>query len=367
MRIAQIAPLFERIPPRKYGGTERVVYALTEELVRRGHEVTLFATKNSPTSAKLVSVVDQALRGSARKGLYCLNEWLLFNIGVAYSQQNEFDIIHDHNGFISLPTANVARVPIILTWHSTFTPSHKKILGELRKPYLVAISKAQIKNTHGLNIIGTVHHGLNMEHYPFVNNLGKYLLFVGRIAMDKGVHFAIKVAQKLDKPLIIAAKLDREDDEYFCRYIKPLLSDKRIKWVGEVAENKRNKLMSKALCLLHPVVFKEPFGLTIIEAMACGCPVVAFNKGSIPELVKNGKTGYIVNNVNEMAKAVSKTDLINRIDCRRFALTNFTVEKMVDEYEKIYSKVFSLHNASFYRKSVMVDFINHGSLKKRFG
>ena len=304
MKIAQIAPIIERVPPKKYGGTERMVSALTEELVKRGHDVTLFASGDSVTSAKLVSVYPKRLREAKLRDLYGTNLWSLLSIGQAYERQNEFDIIHDHNGFLSLPTANIASVPVVMTTHGPFTPEMRRMFQSLRKPYIVSISRSQAPMPiSAFHYAGNVYNGLPMQHYPFSETHDGYLLFVGRISMEKGVHFAIEVAQELDLPLIIAAKLEGVDRPYYHEYIEPYLSN-QIQWIGEVDEAQRNQLMSRAKCFMHPVTWQEPFGLTLIEAMACGCPVVAFGRGSIPEIVKDKQTGFVVNNVQEMIEAV---------------------------------------------------------------
>ncbi|MBX4189080.1 glycosyltransferase family 4 protein [Candidatus Parcubacteria bacterium] len=337
MKIAQIAPIIERIPPKKYGGTERVVHTLTEELVRRGHEVTLFASGDSLTSAKLFSIYPRALREAKLKEIYGLNTWTLFNIGEAYAHQQEFDIMHDHNGYISLPTANICETPVVMTYHGPFTVENRHIFRKLSRPYLVTISKSQAI-VPGLNYIDTIYNGLDLAHYPFSNDHEGYLLFVGRISMEKGVHNAIQIALNLDLPLIIAAKLDDVDQPYFHTYVEPYLSEK-ITWIGEVDEAERNHLMSRALCFIHAITWREPFGLTLIEAMACGCPVVAFNIGSIPEIIVHGKTGFTVNTMEEMIDAVLSIGSIDRAQCREHALSNFNEKKMADGYERVYKQI----------------------------
>jgi len=338
LRIAQIAPLVERIPPKKYGGTERVVHALTEELVARGHDVTLFASGDSITKAKLQAVYSRSLREAKIKNLYGVNHWLLLSMGLAYELQDEFDIIHDHLAPVSLPTANLAQTPVVMTMHGPFNTENRRLFQTLRGPNVVTISRSQLYPLPNINHVGTVYNGLPMEHYPFGTGDGGYLLYVGRIAMEKGVHFAIATAQVLDLPLIIAAKLDRTDMPYYQQYIEPLLSD-RIKWIGEVDEEERNKLMAGARAFLHPVTWREPFGLTLIEAMACGCPVVAFNQGSIPEIIETGVTGFVVEDVEGMIEAVDAIGSIDRAKCRTHALTNFSAKKMTDGYEAIYRKL----------------------------
>ncbi len=346
MRIAQIAPIVERIPPKKYGGTERVIYTLIEELVKLGHDVTLFASGDSVTSAKLVSAYPESLREAGVKDLYGMNPWTILNIGKAYSMQGQFDIIHDHTGYFSLPAANLSKTPVVYTYHGPFKTAEKKIFEELNRPYIVTISNSQGKTAPNLNFAGTVYNGLNMQHYPFSDKNDGYLLFVGRISLEKGVHFAIEAAQTLNMPLIIAAKLETNyppDVEYFKEYIEPRLSG-RIRWIGEVSEEERNQLMSKALAFLHPVTWREPFGLTLIEAAACGAPVVAFNRGSIPEIILNGKTGFVVEDVEEMAEAVLNIGSIDRAFCRKFALENFNGAKMAREYEQVYKKIIAREN-----------------------
>lgn len=340
MKIAQIAPIAERVPPKRYGGTERVVYCLTEHLVRRGHEVTLFASGDSATSAKLVSVFPRGIREAKVHDPHGINEWTLLNIGLAYKMQDEFDIIHDHNSPISLPAANIAITPTVFTIHSPITPSNKKLFQALDKPNLVSISKSQIEKHPYLNFVGTVHNGLDLENYPFGRSNDGYLLFVGRISPEKGVHYAIEVAQYLNLPLIIVAKIDDVDRDYFTKFIEPKLSE-QIRWVGEKDEKERNDLYSNALAFLHPVTWPEPFGLTMIEAMACGTPVIAFNQGSVPELVVHGRTGFIARDLEEMIESVLNIDKIDRRETRSHALKNFNAARMVTSYEAIYQQILN--------------------------
>lgn len=345
MKIAQIAPVIERVPPKKYGGTERVIHALTEELVRRGHEVTLFASGDSKTSAILKSVYPRALREAKLKDIYGNNIWSIANIATAYDLQDDFDIIHDHTGYLSLPAANLSKTPVVMTMHGPFTPEVRQIFDRFRKPHLVTISNSQSFPAPALNYAGTVYNGLEMEDYPFSDTHDGYLLFVGRISMEKGVHHAIEVAQQLNMKLIIAAKLEQVDRPYFLEHIEPFLNED-IQWIGEVTESERNHLMSKAACFLHPVTWREPFGLTLIEAMACGCPVVAFDKGSIPEIINNGKTGFVVQDVEAMIDALKNIDTIDRHACRDYALATFSAKKMADGYEEIYRKILTEHGSN---------------------
>lgn len=340
LRIAQIAPIIERVPPKKYGGTERVVHALTEELVKRGHDVTLFATGDSKTSAKLVSVYPRGLRESKLDFMQKIN-WSFFQILNAYKMQDQFDIIHDHINIMSLPTVQMASTPTVVTIHGAMTSDTRRIYESTDRPYYVSISDAQVKSIPALQSAKTIYNGLDMKSYPFSLKNKGYLLFVGRMCMEKGVHHAIDVANALDLPIIIAAKLEEGYLGYFKEYVEPRLNGENVKWVGEVDEKERNKLMSEALCFLHPVTWPEPFGLTMIESMACGTPVVAFNKGSVPEVIKDGETGFIVNDINEMIEAVGNIDMINRKNCREHALKTFNERRMADEYERLYYRILS--------------------------
>ncbi|HUQ85263.1 MAG TPA: glycosyltransferase family 4 protein [Candidatus Limnocylindrales bacterium] len=337
MKIAQIAPLIERVPPKTYGGTERVVSALTEELVKRGHDVTLFASGDSITTARLFPIYPTHLR-QAKLDDFKINSIRLMGIGIPYQRQEEFDIIHDHNLPFSTPTANLAQTPVVATLHGPIDPGNQELYENLNNPYLISISEAQVPKNAAINHITTIYHGFDMRNYPFSDTHKDYLLYVGRIAPKKGLHHAIGVAQKLNKRLIIAAKLDELHRPYFEEKIKPYLND-QISWIGEVNELERNKLMANTLAFLHPACWEEPFGLTMIEAMACGAPVVAFNRGSIPELIKNGRNGYVVETPDEMVDAISHIANINRRVCRRYALQNFNVEKMTDQYELVYQTI----------------------------
>jgi glycosyltransferase involved in cell wall biosynthesis len=262
----------------------------------------------------------------------------MLQIGMVYELQDEFDIIHDHMAPWSLPTANLATTPVVVTMHGPFTSENRRLFEMLRTPNIVTVSQSQLYPLPNINHAGTVHHGLSMEQYPFSAEHDGYLLYVGRISIEKGVHYALDVAQVLDMPLILAAKVEPFDRPYFKEYIEPRLGD-RIKWIGEVDEEERNRLMSRARAFLHPVVFREPFGLTLIEAMACGCPVIAFNRGAIPEIIKTGVTGYVVEDVEGMVDAIANLDAIDRAACRTHVLENFNVEKMVDGYEAVYKKL----------------------------
>ena len=340
MRIAQIAPLAVRVPPKTYGGTERIVSALTEELVARGHDVTLFASGDSVTKAKLRSVYPVGLREAGFEDRYGLNPWTLLHIGTAYDLQHDFDIIHDHTAPLSMPTAHLATTPVVATMHTRFTDEKLPLFQRLTRPHIVTLSQNHAQSAIAINHAGTVYNGLAIEQYPFSDTPEPYLLYVGSISMNKGTHFAAEAAEKLGMRLVIAAKLESADKEYFNTLVKPHLSD-QIQWIGEVNEKERNGLMSKAFCFLHTITWREPFGLTMIEAMACGSPVIAFDQGSSAEIVRHGETGFVVKDVAGIVSAMADIPRIDRGHCREYALTNFNVKKMTDAYEALYKKIIS--------------------------
>jgi glycosyltransferase involved in cell wall biosynthesis len=345
MKIAMLVPIVESIPPEKYGGTERVVYHLTEELVKMGHDVTLFASGDSKTSANLLSVYPKSLRqpGSLAEEIYGPNGYTMLNIGLCYYMQDQFDVIHDHHNIISNPTANLSQTPVVMTIHGALDvdPAHVSLYEATDNINYVSISKSQQEPAPNLNWIGNVYNGTISDKMPFSSTSDDYLLFVGRMSPQKGLHHAIEVAKRLDLPLIIAAKLEnsREHQIYYKEKIEPELNDK-IRWVGEVDETERNKLMTKALAFLHPVTWREPFGLTLAEAMCCGAPVVAFGLGSIPEIIDHKKTGYVIapGDVDGMVEAVRNIKKISRARCRQHTLANFSTRKMAENYVAVYQK-----------------------------
>jgi glycosyltransferase involved in cell wall biosynthesis len=256
--------------------------------------------------------------------------------------QEEFDIIHDHTMPLSLPVANIARVPVVGTNHGGVTEATRDLFVQLSRPYIVSISRSQVETLPDVNHAGVVYNGLPLAHYPFAKDHKGYLLFVGRICEEKGTHYAIQVARELGMPLIIAGKVDAVDEVYFRELVKPHLTG-TIEWVGEVDERARNKLMCEAECMLQPVTWMEPFGLVLIEAAACGCPVIAFDRGSIPEVVVDGATGFVVKTIAQMKKAVTRVASIDREVCRTHALTNFSDVRMADGYERVYERILAQH------------------------
>ena len=343
--LAQIAPSEERVPPPKYGGIELVVSNLTEELIKRGHQVTLLASGDSVTKARLVPIFQKAVRTDANIGANSLKRDAAKLIGTAqivnFLQQHKFDIIHNHIDSCLLPFISLLNsTPVVTTIHGPLDTDYQQfIYNTVPDKNYVSISNNQRKPMLQLNFIGNIYHGIQINKFAFNSRKGKYVAFLGRISPEKGPLQAIHAAKKAKIPLIIAAKVDLVDKEYFHKKIKPLIDGKSVKFIGEVNHRGKVKLLRNAAALLCLIQWEEPFGLVMIEALACGTPVIANNRGSVPELIQNGKTGFIVKNINEAVKAIHNINQIDRCDCRRSAEEKFSVEKMAEEYEKVYYKL----------------------------
>jgi glycosyltransferase involved in cell wall biosynthesis len=340
MRIAQISPLYERVPPMLYGGTERVVFHLVEEQVRRGHDVTLFASGDSRTSADLVSPIARALRLD-----HDISDPLAPHIVLLsqlFERADEFDLIHCHVDYLAFPFSKLVATPTVHTLHGRLDmPQIHMVMRHFEDVPLVSISDAQRRPLDDLDLAwaGTVYHGLPMEDYPIGSGSGGYLAFLGRISPEKRPDLAIAVAKQAGIPLKIAAKVDPVDRLYFEREIEPLLGDPLIEFVGEIGEDDKPAFLGEALGLLFPIDWPEPFGLVMIEAMACGTPVVARPCGSVPEVISAGRTGFVADSVDEIVAAVRRLDRIDRTACRQEAEARFSVTQMVDGYEAIYEKL----------------------------
>ena len=335
LRIAQVAPLYESVPPKLYGGTERVVSYLTEELVRQGHRVTLFASGDSRTSAELVSVCDRALRLEHEPTAALALHALL--IEAAFARADVFDVIHCHTDSIHFPLARRCPIPVITTLHGRLDIAGlDRLHREFAELPLVSISDAQRAPLPWASWAGTVHHGLPLELHRPHYDAGRYLVFLGRISPEKRLDRAIAIAQRAALPLKIAAKIDAADREYFAAHIQPLLSDPGVEYLGEIDECAKMQLLGGALALLFPIDWPEPFGLTMIEAMACGTPVIAFDRGSVPEVVDPGITGFIVTSVDEAVACVQRARGLDRRRCRRQFESRFSAERMAREYCSIY-------------------------------
>ncbi|MFQ5878394.1 MAG: glycosyltransferase family 4 protein [Acidobacteriota bacterium] len=340
MRIAQVSPLYEPVPPRTYGGTERVVAYLTEELVRLGHDVTLFASGDSVTPAVLEPACPRALRldPSCRDRIAPHVRML----GRVYARADRFDIIHCHTDYLSLPLSRDCGIPTVVTLHGRLDlPEVVSVFEDYPNAPLVSISTAQRAPMNGVRWAGTVHHGLPAGLYSFRRERGDYLLFLGRIAPEKRPDSAIRVAIRARVPLLIAAKVDAVDLAYFESVVRPLLDHPLVRFIGEVDERAKNDLLGRARALLFPIDWPEPFGLAMIEALACGTPVIARRRGSVPEVLSHGRTGLICESEDEMVAAVRRIDQIDRADCRREFEGRFTAAAMARGYLGIYEAVLA--------------------------
>ncbi|MEM6755153.1 MAG: glycosyltransferase family 4 protein [Cyanobacteria bacterium P01_C01_bin.38] len=337
MRIAQVAPLRERVPPPSYGGIELVVSHLTDELVRRGHEVTLFASGDSLTQAKLEAVCDRALR--LDENVVNCDAYELLELSQVYQQAAEFDIIHSHLGVLTLATAGLVATPTLHTLHHKFNADTAKIYTHHHKQAYASISNAQRKID--LNYVGTVYNGIDESSYPFIAEPENppYLAFLGRLSPEKGPAQAISIAKQTGWCLKMAGKIDKVDRKFFEQEIAPHIDGKQIQFLGEVNHEEKAKLLGNAVVTLFPITWEEPFGLVMIESMATGTPVIATNLGSVPEVVNHGVTGFICESHEDMASMIPKALQLSRSGCRKYVEDRFTVSKMVDGYEAIYRKI----------------------------
>lgn len=337
MKIAQVAPLWERVPPPTYGGIELVVSRLTDELVRRGHEVTLFASGDSETLARLESVYPRALRLDPHVKEYAVYETL--ELSKVYQEAAQFDIIHSHVGVPALPLANLVSTPTVHTLHGSFNPDTSQAYTHHQKQAYISISNAQRKVA--LNYIATVYNGISLDDYPFVPQPENpaYLAFLGRMSPEKGPQHAIKIAKQAGWRLKMAGKVDVVDVEFFEKEIAPQIDGKQIEFLGEIDHAQKAELLGNASVTLFPIGWSEPFGLVMTESMAAGTPVIAMNLGSVPEVIVHGKTGFICENYDEMASLIPKALELDRRACRSHVDNEFSVAKMVDGYEAAYEKI----------------------------
>jgi glycosyltransferase involved in cell wall biosynthesis len=338
MRIAQVAPLYESVPPRLYGGTERVVSWLTEEFVRQGHDVTLFASGDSLTNACLIPVCSRALRLDSQ----CIDP-LAHHIQLVervLQEKDEFDIIHFHIDYLHFPISRRESLQQITTLHGRLDiPDLVPLYREFFEMPVVSISDAQRKPLSWINWHGTVHHGMPEDTFAPYLECGKYLAFLGRISPEKGVDRAIEIALRAEVPLKIAAKVDRADKEYFEHCIKPLLDSELVEFIGEISDLEKNEFLGKAAAFVFPINWSEPFGIVLIESLACGLPVIAYSLGSVPEIIDDQVSGFLVNNVEEAVQAVANIPRIDRKDCRRAFERRFTSQRMANDYLSIYQRL----------------------------
>lgn len=344
MRIAQVAPLFESVPPKTYGGTERVVSWLTEELVRLGHEVTLFASADSMTTAELVPCCQESLRLAAGCADQLAHHFVMMEKVLA--RKDEFDLIHFHIDYLHYPLSTREGYIHVSTLHGRLDfPDLVPLYDAYPKVPVISISDAQREPLLNLNWQGTVHHGLPPEMYKPSNKGSGYLAFLGRTSPEKGLDRAIEIAQRAGMPLKIAAKIDKTDLEYFETCIRPLLGASGIEFVGEIAYPEKNKFLADAAALLFPIGWPEPFGIVMIEAMACGTPVIAYPFGSVPEVIQDGLTGFIVSDIETAVAALEKIGRLDRKKIRKAFEQRFTAGRMTQEYLKIYNRLVSRKKA----------------------
>jgi glycosyltransferase involved in cell wall biosynthesis len=353
MRIAQIAPLIESVPPRLYGGTERIVSYLTEELVNLGHDVTLFASDDSLTSANLVSCAPMALRFDT--GVRDTTPYYMLMLERVRRHLRNFDILHFHIEFFPCSHFRSIARRTVTTLHGRLDlPESLPFYTEFDDMPLVSISDSQRNPIPNGNFAATIYHGLPLAmHTPTINPRERYLAFLGRISPEKGPEQAIHIARALRLPLKIAAKVDRVDESYFRECVAPLLTAPDIEFIGEINERQKTDFLGQAVALLFPIDWPEPFGLTMIESMACGTPVLAFRRGSVPEIIDDGVTGIVVDAFDQAVAALPQVLALDRRGVRRRFEERFSATRMAKSYETLYrSMMFQAHVGRFGRESV---------------
>jgi glycosyltransferase involved in cell wall biosynthesis len=342
VRIAQVAPLNERVPPPLYGGTERVVSYLTEALVRLGHDVTLFASGDSETHARLVAACPRALWRDPDVRETLPHHVRLMELVVG--EAGRFDVIHFHTDYVQFPLVRRHRFASVTTLHGLVHPHDLRALfEEYRDVPLVSISHNQRSPLPDANWAGTVHHGLPRDAFTFRAERGGYLVYLGRMSPEKRVDRAIEIARRAGLPLKIAAKIYPEERHYFDDTLQPLIEAAKplVEFIGEIDDRGRNDLLGGAAAFLFPIEWPEPFGLVMIEALACGTPVIAWRRGSVPEVVEDGVTGYVVESIEEALAAVGRVDRLSRARCREAFETRFDAERMARDYLDVYRRVIA--------------------------
>ncbi len=350
MKIGIIGPIWFDIPPHGYGGTEEVVFNLTNGLVEKGHDVTLFAPKTTKVKAKVIPTVDKPLRD---KNIEWTNvSYNIYHITEAIDRASDFDILHMHlnksQDYIALPLAQNLKTPVLFTLHFMLpTPSFKKdrylVLTKYKDLPFTSISNSQ-RGKMPLNFIETVYNSLDIKNYPFSEKHDNYFVWLGKVNPVKGTKEAILAAKKAGVKLYVIGAVDPGVSEmlsYYEQEIRPLLDEKQIIWKGELSIGEKAKILGRAKAFLNPILWEEPFGLVMAESQAVGTPVISFNKGAAPEVIIDGKTGFLVNNLSEMVSKMEQIDRIKREDCRKNVEDKFTIEKMVEGYEKAYKKAIS--------------------------
>jgi len=338
VRIAQVSPLFESVPPKHYGGTERVVSYLTEELVRQGHDVTLYASGDSVTRARLIAPCNRSLR--LDKG--CVDQLAhhVLMLELVARDAAEYDVIHFHVDYLHFPLSRRLAGAHVTTLHGRLDlPDLVPLYREYGDMPVVSISNSQREPLPQANWQATIHHGLPPDLYRFRERPGRYFAFLGRISPEKRVDRAIEIAARIGMPLKIAAKVDSVDREYFSERIEPLLRAPHVEYVGEIGEGEKDDLLGNAYALLFPIDWPEPFGLVMIEALACGTPVIAYRRGSVPEVLDDGVTGFVVTGLEDAARAAERVGQLDRRRCRQAFEERFTVARMAQQYVAVYEKL----------------------------
>ena len=341
MKVAQVAPLYESVPPLMYGGTERVVAYLTDELVRQGHEVTLFASADSVTTAELRPMCSRALRLEGKNVIDPLAHHVRMLEMVA-QEASDFDVVHFHIDYLHFPVTRRQNFVSVTTLHGRLDiPDLHPLFREFPEMNLVSISDAQRLPMEWANWVGTVHHGLPEDLYTAKEQPGPYLAFLGRISPEKRVDRAIEVARRVGMPIKIAAKIDAVDRDYFESHIRGLLRDPLVEYMGEISESEKSEFLGNAYALLFLIDWEEPFGLVMTEAMACGTPVIAYRRGSVPEVIDDGVSGYIVDNMEDAVEAVGRIPALNRLKIRKVFEDRFSARRMCHDYIEIYRRIGS--------------------------
>ncbi|MDJ1484061.1 glycosyltransferase family 4 protein [Cytophagaceae bacterium YF14B1] len=357
MKIAQIAPLYESVPPKLYGGTERVVSYLTEELIRQGHEVTLFATGDSNTSARLVSHIDEALR--LNPGIQDPIAHHIIQMQDVMERAEEFDILHFHNDYLHFPFSATLGKPCITTLHGRLDlPDLQYVYNKFKDRPLVSISDSQRKPLKDVCWAGTVYHGLPLDLYNKGEGKGDYVAFIGRISPEKRPDRAIEIARKAGIKIKMAAKIDKADQPYYQKHIRKLMDQPHVEFIGEIGEAQKGEFLGNAKALLFPIDWPEPFGMVMIEAMACGTPVIAFNNGSVPEIIDHGESGFVVNTIGQAVKALNKIDLLDRKLVRKTFENRFSAGIMAESYLHLFERMIPTKRRRIYMSTEMEKILN---------
>lgn len=341
LRVAELAPLWKTIPPAKYGGSELVVSNLTEELVVKGADVTLFACGGSQTSGKLIEVIEKPmydLMGGFSWTAISPYEFLSFS--ELFKRLNEFDIIHNHMGFHPLAFSKLLNIPIITTLHSSVEPDFPYLAKESKDCMFVSISNAQRSLTPYLNYIATIYHGIETDKFtPDYSNNKDYFLFIGTLSKNKGIDLAVRACHELGQNLIIAGEVRESDKDFLEKEVFPFIDGVKIKFIGEIDHNQKVALYAGAKALLFPIRWNEAFGLVMPESLACGTPVIAFNNGAIPEVITDGETGFVVGNFKEFLQRMKQIDQISKEECRKVAEERFDIKIMAQNYLDLFEKI----------------------------